>query len=97
MRDGLKVGRRRVLRLMRENNPLSPYRGRRGTPRLPEGEIITQAPNLMWGTEGPRVFTVEEGWKWISVAVEHWNAECVGWLSANSGPGLRPWSPFPRG
>ena len=39
VRDGVKVGRRRVLRLMRENNLLSPYRGRRGSPRLHEGEI----------------------------------------------------------
>src|SRR5665648_142557 len=44
VRDGVKVGRRRVLRLMREHNLLSPYRGRRGTPRLHEGKIITQAP-----------------------------------------------------
>jgi len=79
VRDGVKVGRRRVLRLMRENNLLSPYRGRRGTSRLHEGEIITPAPNLMWGTDGARVFTVEEGWGWTFVAVEHWNAECVGW------------------
>ena len=41
VRDGVKVGRRRVLRLMRENNLLSPYRGRRGNPRLHQGEIIT--------------------------------------------------------
>jgi putative transposase len=79
VRDGVKVGRRRVLRLMRENNLLSPYRGRRGNPRLHEGEIITQAPNLMWGTDGAKVFTVEEGWGWLFIAVEHWNAECMGW------------------
>ncbi len=62
VRDGVKVGRRRVLRLIRENNLLSPSRGRRGHPTLHEGEIITQAPNVMWGTDGARVFTVEEGW-----------------------------------
>ena len=92
VRDGVKVGRRRVLRLMRENNLLSPYRGRRGTPRLHEGEIITPAPNLMWGTDGARVFTVEDGWGWTFVAVEHWNAECVGWhVCKPGGPG----APFP--
>jgi hypothetical protein len=32
VRDGVQVGRRRVLRLMRENHLLSPCRGRRGTP-----------------------------------------------------------------
>jgi putative transposase len=50
-----------MLRLMRENSLISPYRGWRGNPRFHEGEIITQVPNLMWGTDGARVFTVEEG------------------------------------
>jgi transposase InsO family protein len=97
VRDGVKVGRRRVLRLMRENHLLSPYRGRRGNPRLHQGGIINQAPNLMWGTNGTKVFTVEEGWGWIFAAVEHWNAECVGWHVCKQGPALRPWNPFPRG
>jgi putative transposase len=95
--DSVKVGRRRVLRLMRENNLLSAYRGRWGNPRLHEGEIITQAPNLMWGTDGARVFTVEEGWGWIFVAVEHWNTDCMGWHVCKQGTHFAPWSPFPRG
>ena len=33
----------------------------------------------MWGTDGVRVFTVDDGWGWIFTAVEDWNAECVGW------------------
>ena len=32
----------------------------------------------MWGTDGVRVFTVDDGWGWIFTAIEHWNAECVG-------------------
>ena len=31
----------------------------------------------MWGTDGVRVFTAEDGWVWT--LVDHWNAECVGW------------------
>ena len=31
------------------------------------------------GTVGVRVFTVDDGWGWIFTAIEHWNAECVGW------------------
>jgi putative transposase len=85
VRDGVKVGHRRVLRLMRENNLLSPYRGRRGHPTLHQGEIITQAPNVMWGTDGARVFTMEDGWGWLFVAVEHWNAECMGWHVCKQG------------
>jgi len=97
VRDGVKVGRRRVLRLMRENNLLSPYRGRRGTPRLHQGEIITQAPNLMWGTDGARVLTVEEGWGWIFVAVEHWNAECMGWHVCKQGTRFAALEPMSQG
>ncbi len=51
---------------------------RRGHPNPHQGEIITPAPNRMWGTDGAKIFTVEEGWGWLFVAVEHWNAECVG-------------------
>ena len=97
VRDGVKVGRRRVLRLMRENNLLSPYRGRRGNPRLHQGEIITQAPNLMWGTDGAKVFTVEEGWGWIFVAVEHWNAECMGWHVCKLGTRFAALEPISQG
>ena len=75
----IRVARKRVLRLMRENNLLSPHRRRRRGGNPHDGEIITHAPNLMWGTDGVRVFTVDDGWGWIFTAVEHWNAECVGW------------------
>jgi transposase InsO family protein len=97
MRDSVKVGRRRVLRLMRENNLLSPYRGRRGNPLLHKGEIITQAPNLMRGTDGARVLTVEEGWGWIFVAVDHWNAECVVWHVCKQGTRFAALEPIFQG
>ena len=54
----IRVARKRVLRLMRENNLLSPHRCRRRGGNPHGGEIITHAPNLMWGTDGVRVFTV---------------------------------------
>ena len=49
---GIRVARKRVLRLMRENNLLSPQRCRRRGGNPHDGEIITHAPNLMWGTDG---------------------------------------------
>jgi putative transposase len=79
IRDGVRVSRTRVLRLMRENHLLSPYRNCPKTAKNHDGKIITLAPNLMWGTDGTRVFTLDDGWVWIFTAVEHWNAECVGW------------------
>ena len=97
VRDGVKVGRRRVLRLMRENTLLSPHRGRRGHPNPHEGEIITQGPNRMWGTDGAKVFTVEEGWGWLFVAVEHWNAECMGWHVCKQGTRFAALEPVSQG
>jgi putative transposase len=96
VRDGVKVGRRRLLRLLRQNNLLSPYRGRRG-PCLHEGEIITQAPNLMWGTDGAKVFTGEEGWGWLFVTVEPWNPECMGWHVCKQGTRFAALEPISQG
>lgn len=85
VRDGVRVSRKRVLRLMRENHLLSPYRNRPKPAKKHDGKIITMTPNLMWGTDGTRVFTSEQGWVWIFAAVEHWNAECVGWHVCKKG------------
>ena len=76
---GIRVARTRVLRVMRAHGLLSPHRGRQGAAKTHDGRVITQAPNVMWGTDGVRVFTLDDGWGWIFAAVEHWNAECVGW------------------
>jgi len=77
--DGIRVARKRVLRVMRENSLLSPHRVRPGRAKKHDGQIVTMSPNVMWGTDGARVFTVDDGWVWVFSAVEHWNAECVGW------------------
>jgi len=77
--DKVRVARKRVLRLMRENRLLSPHRSRQGDPVAHDGVIITDAPNVMWGTDGTRIFTLEDGWVWLFTAIEHWNAECMGW------------------
>ena len=36
-----------------------------------EGTIVTSAPDVMWGTDGVRVFTAEDGWVWTFAAVDH--------------------------
>jgi len=60
------------------NNLLSPHRTRQGEKKEHEGRITPDEPNIMWGTDGAKVFTLDEGWVWVFSAVEHWNAECVG-------------------
>lgn len=95
--DGIRVSRKRVLRIMREHALLSPHRVRQGHDLLHEGTIITDAPNLMWGTDGARVQTVEDGWGWIFPAVEHWNSECVGWHVCKEGTRYAALEPIAMG
>lgn len=92
-----RVSRKRVLRIMREHNLLSPHRGRRREELLHEGTITTEAPNLMWGTDGARIQTADEGWGWIFVGVEHFNAECVGYHVCKEGTRYAALQPIAMG
>ena len=51
----------------------------------------------MWGTDGVRVFTLDDGWGWIFAAVEHWNAECVGWHVCKVGSRFAALDPIAHG
>jgi transposase InsO family protein len=82
---GLMVGRKRILRIMRENHLLSPHRCRVANDGAHEGTIITRAPGEMVATDGTQVMTVDDGNVWVFAAVEHWNAECVGYHVAKIG------------
>jgi putative transposase len=83
--DGLRVARKRVLRLMRENGLLSPHRHLPRSGEAHDGHITTDAPNLMWGTDATQIPTVRDGKVWLFAVVEHWNAEAVGWNVAKIG------------
>jgi transposase InsO family protein len=91
------VGRHRVLRIMRENLLLSPHRGPQGEPDPHDGRITTDSPNEMWGTDGTKVQTVEDGMVWIFSAVEHWNAEVVGWHVTKIGDRFNALEPIKMG
>jgi transposase InsO family protein len=82
---GHKIGRKRVLRIMREHHLLSPHRVVQGQPIEHKGKIITAAPNVLWGTDGTKIFTLDDGWCWLFTTVEHWNAECLGWHVTKTG------------
>lgn len=84
-RKGLRLGLNRVLRIMRENNLLSPHRCRCPNSNTHDGTIITDRPNELWATDGTQTLTIEDGNVWIFAAVEHWNAECVGWHVTKNG------------
>jgi transposase InsO family protein len=94
---GVAVSRKRVLRIMREHHLLSPHRHPQAPPNEHKGTITTDAPNVMWGVDGTRVFTVEEGHAWIFTAMEHWNAECVGWHVTKKGDRFAALEPVAQG
>ena len=96
MRD-LRVSRARVLRLMRENALLSPHRRPQGEPVVHDGTIGTDRPNDMWGTDGIRIETVDEGWVWIFAAVDHCDAYCVGVHAVKIGNRFAALQPIAQG
>ena len=83
--DGIRVSRKRVLRLMREHALLSPHRARPRPEAPHERRIITEAPDVMWATDATQITTVEDGKVWLFGVAEHWNAELLGWHVAKRG------------
>jgi len=81
----IRVGRSRVLRLMKANRLLSPYRAVAGDSKIHDGKITTDAPNEMWATDAAKIFTAEDGWVWFFGIIEHWNAQCMGWHVCKKG------------
>jgi putative transposase len=77
---GVAVGRKRVLRLMRQAGLLAPQRARRrGKARSHDGTIIPQAPDLMWGTDATMAYTKKDGWVWAFCCIDHFS--CEAWTS----------------
>jgi transposase InsO family protein len=94
---GIRVSKDRVCRLMRENQRLSPYRVRQGEPVRHDGSIQSEAPNRLWGTDGIRVQTVENGWVWVFSAVDHFDACCVGIHAVKVGNRFAALQPIAQG
>jgi transposase InsO family protein len=93
----IRVSKDRVRRLMREHALLSPHRVPQGQSSRHEGSIQTEAPNRMWGTDGIRIQTVEDGWVWVFSAVDHCDACCVGIHAAKIGNRFAALQPIAQG
>lgn len=74
-----KVGKNRVFRLMQERNMLNATSGGTGSSRPHDGRLITDAPNIMWGTDGKKFFTRRDGWCWLFDVIDHFNSEVIGY------------------
>jgi putative transposase len=74
----VRTSKRRVLRLMRDNDLLAPSRvGSPRGPRSHDGTIIPETIDTMWGTDLTTTIT-GEGPAAVFVAVDHCSVECVG-------------------
>lgn len=77
--QGVRTSKDRVLRLLREHELLSPARRPEPVRSNPHaGQIVTAAPDRMWGTDATASWTEAEGQVTIFAAIDHCTAECVG-------------------
>lgn len=78
-KKGHSVGKNRVFRLMQEENMLNRAPGGTGSSRIHDGTLITDAPDVVWGTDGKKFFTRRDGWCWLFDVIDHFNSEIVGY------------------
>lgn len=96
--QGVRTSKRRVLALMRAADLLGP--ARQPVPvvaRSHEGTIITERPNVMWGTDATASVTVVDGQVTIFGAIDHCTAECVGIHAAIHGTRFEALEPIRQG
>lgn len=94
---GLRIGKHRILRIMRENRLLSPLRRPWREKKPHDGTILSERPNVMWGTDGTQVYTLEDGNGWIFAALDHYTAECVGKHICKTGDRFAALEPISQG
>ena len=95
---GLVVSGKRVLRLMRQHGLLAPRRlgPPNGNPAH-DGTIVTDRPDVMWGTDATRFYTEQEGWCWFFGAIDHHTDELLGWHVAKLGDRWAALEPIRQG
>jgi transposase InsO family protein len=93
----IRVCKRRVLRLMREANLLSPSRTfKLAVVKDHDGRITTDLPDEMWGTDQTGALTAE-GHACIFIAVDHCTAECLGIHATRRGNRFEALEPIRQG
>ena len=95
---GMRVGKNRVLRIMRENGLLAPTRRRTNHgDRAHGGRIQTDRPNEIWGTDATRFYTRQDGWCWFFGAIDHYAEDITGWHVAKRGDRWAALEPIRQG
>jgi len=94
----VRTSMRRVLRVMRAADLLSPARHPEPVVERPHaGTIVTTAPNVMWGTDATAAVTLVDGAATIFAAIDHCTAECVGIHAATRGDRFEALEPIRQG
>jgi putative transposase len=94
----VRTSLRRVLRVMREADLLAPARQPEPIVERPhEGRIVTDTPNVMWGTDATATVTLLDGQVMIFAAIDHCTAECVGIHAAIHGTRFEALEPVRQG
>jgi putative transposase len=95
---GVRTAMRRVLRVMREAALLAPTRQPEPVVEHPhDGRIITDQPNVMWGTDATAAVTLVDGAATIFAAIDHCTAECVGIHATRHGDRFEALEPLRQG
>ena len=95
---GIRTSKERTRRVMRENNLLAPQRaGNPHGPKAHDGTITMDVPNEVWGTDMTTTVTTKEGKAAVFVAVDHFNAECVGIHASKSATRFEALEPIRQG
>jgi putative transposase len=94
----VRTAKRRVLRVMRAAGLLAPARQPAPVVERPHtGTIVTDAPNVMWGTDATATVTLLDGQAMIFAAIDHCTAECVGIHAAIHGTRFEALEPVRQG
>jgi putative transposase len=95
---GVRTSMRRVLRVLRDAELLAPARQHAPLVERPhDGTIVTEQPNVMWGTDATAAVTILEGPATIFAAIDHCTAECVGIHAAARGDRFEALEPVRQG
>ncbi|CAO3425078.1 hypothetical protein [Azospirillum doebereinerae] len=85
------------MRVMGAHGLLAPHRvGRRRT-RAHDGTIVTEAVNVMWGTDMTETITACESMARVFIAVDHANSEVVGVHASKNGNRFEALEPIRQG
>jgi putative transposase len=86
---GIRVGRDRVNRVMREAGLLSPQRVETRKDQPHDGTIIPETINQIWGTDATLFATENGDLLWLFAVIDHYSDELLGWHIVEVGQGDR--------